>query len=317
MPDVLHAAGPHASEIIALWRIALLICGVVFAAVLIALAAALWRAPRQPNAAPALDESPAQRQRGWRIVAASTAASLVLLFVLIAASVWTDRALARVDLHGAQHIEVTAHQWWWELRYDDAEVARIFSTANELHVPVGRPVVLTLRADDVIHSLWLPNLAGKKDLVPGRPTTHVLRADVAGEFRGPCAEFCGAQHAGMVLTLIAEPQAQYDAWADAQRGSAPNAEAPQLARGRHLFEHGSCALCHTVVGTDAAGKMAPDLTHLGSRRTIAAGVLPNTPQTLAAWISDPQRHKPGSNMPPAALPPDDLQALVAYLGTLQ
>jgi len=317
MPDVLHGAGPHASEIIALWRVALLICGVVFVAVLIALAAALWRAPAEPRAVPAIDESPALRQRGWRIVAASTAASLLLLFVLIAASVWTDRVLARVDLHGAQHIEVTAHQWWWELRYDDEDVARTFSTANELHVPVGRPVVFTLRADDVIHSLWLPNLAGKKDLVPGRPTTHVLRADVAGEYRGPCAEFCGAQHAGMVLTLIAEPQQQYDAWADAQRAAASSVGAPQLSRGRDLFEHGSCALCHTIAGTEAAGKMAPDLTHVASRRTIAAGVLPNTPQTLAAWVSDPQRVKPGSNMPPVALPPDDLQALVAYLGTLR
>jgi cytochrome c oxidase subunit II len=317
MPDVLHGAGPQAGDIIGLWRVALSICGVVFAALLVGLAAALLRAPREPRAAPTLDEAPAQRRRHWRIVAASTIASLVLLFVLIGASVWTDRALARVDLHGAQHIEVTGHQWWWELRYDDADVSRMFSTANELHVPVGRPVVLTLRSEDVIHSLWLPNLGGKKDLVPGRPTTHVLRADVAGEYRGPCAEFCGAQHAGMTLTLIADTPARYDAWADAQRAAAPSADTPPTSRGRDLVEHGSCALCHTVSGTDAAGKMAPDLTHVASRRTIAAGVLPNTPQALAAWIRDPQRHKPGSNMPPAAFPPEDLQAVVNYLGTLR
>jgi cytochrome c oxidase subunit 2 len=317
MPDVLHGAGPQAGDIIGLWRVALSICGVVFAALLVGLAAALLRAPREPRAAPTLDEAPAQRRRHWRNVAASTNASLVLLFVLIGASVWTDRALARVDLHGAQHIEVTGHQWWWELRYDDADVSRMFSTANELHVPVGRPVVLTLRSEDVIHSLWLPNLGGKKDLVPGRPTTHVLRADVAGEYRGPCAEFCGAQHAGMTLTLIADPPARYDAWADAQRAAAPSADTPPTSRGRDLVEHGSCALCHTVSGTDAAGKMAPDLTHVASRRTIAAGVLPNTPQALAAWIRDPQRHKPGSNMPPAAFPPEDLQAVVNYLGTLR
>lgn len=317
MHDVLHALGPQAAHVVDLWRLTLAITGIVFAALLVVLALALLRAPRARAGAVEVDEGPAARRRHTRVVGGAMALAVVLLFVLIGASVATDRALAAIALRDALHIEVVGHQWWWELRYDDPDPSRVFATANEMHVPVGRPVVLTLKADDVIHSLWLPSLGGKKDLIPGRETLHVLRVDRPSEHRGPCAEFCGVQHANMTLTLIAEPTERYEAWADAQRQWAPKVEGAQVARGRELFVQGPCALCHAISGTSASAQTAPDLTHLASRARIAAGVLPNTPDALAAWIRDPQAHKPGANMPAYALPADDLAALVAFLGTLR
>jgi cytochrome c oxidase subunit II len=317
--DALHAFGPQSGHIVDLWRITILVCSVVFAAVLVALLLALWRAPRSDRGtAPDLSalahpDAPAERRVAW-----ATAVCVLLLLGLIMASVMTDRLLARLPLRDALHIQVTAHQWWWELRYSDADPSREFNTANELHVPVGRPVILTLRSGDVIHSFWVPNVAGKKDLVPGRDTTHLLRVDQPGTFRGQCAEFCGAQHAWMALDLIAEPPEQFEAWAERQRSSASVSGDAQQQRGRALFLSGSCAMCHTIAGTDASARRAPDLTHVGSRQRIASGTLPNNPDALAQWIRDPQRFKPGVNMPSHAnLSNDDLAALAAYLGSLK
>jgi cytochrome c oxidase subunit II len=280
---------------------------------------ALWRAPRSgPLTAPDLSalehtDAPAQRCVAW-----ATAVVVLLLLGLIAASVMTDRLLARLPLRDALHIQITAHQWWWELRYSDADPSREFSTANELHIPVGRPVILTLRSDDVIHSFWVPNVAGKKDLVPGRDTTHLIRVDRAGEFRGQCAEFCGAQHAWMALDLVAEPPEQFDAWAERQRSHPVDSGDSQQQRGRALFLSGTCAMCHAIAGTDASARRAPDLTHVGSRKRIASGTLPNNPDAMAQWIRDPQRFKPGVNMPShATLSNDDLASLAAYLGGLK
>jgi cytochrome c oxidase subunit 2 len=318
MMDVLDSVGPQATHILGLWRLTLAICTIVFVAVLVATALALRRAPRADRATRGdasrieADEPLSRRGVLW-----GTVLSVLLLFVLIAASVATDRALARSSLRGALHIEVTGHQWWWELRYDDAEPSRIFTTANELHLPVGRPVILTLRSSDVIHSVWFPNIAGKKDLVPGRDTTHLLRVDREGVYRGPCAEFCGAQHARMVLELVAEAPERYEQWATLQRRGAPDSSDPEFTRGRELFVRGTCAMCHAIRGTDAGARQAPDLTHVGGRRHIAAGALPNTGDALAQWIADPQRFKPGVNMPSHALSADDLQALVTYLESLQ
>jgi cytochrome c oxidase subunit II len=319
MMDALHAFGPQAAHIVDLWRITIVVCSLVFAAVLVAVLLALWRAPRSgPHTAPDLSalerpDVPAQRRVAW-----ATAVVVLLLLGLIMASVMTDRLLARLPLRDALHIELTAHQWWWELRYSDADPSREFNTANELHVPVGRPVILTLRSDDVIHSFWVPSVSGKKDLVPGRDTTHLMRVDQPGEFRGQCAEFCGAQHAWMALDLIAEPPAQFEAWAERQRGSASDSGDAQQQRGRALFLSGTCAMCHTIAGTDASARRAPDLTHVGSRKRIAAGTLPNNADALAQWIRDPQRFKPGVNMPShPTLSNGDLAALAAYLGSLK
>jgi cytochrome c oxidase subunit 2 len=236
---------------------------------------------------------------------------------LLTASVGTDRALAHFALKDALHIEVTAHQWWWSARYDDKEAGNMFSVANELHVPVGRPVIMTLHSDDVIHSLWLPNLTGKKDLIPGRTATLTLQADQPGTYRGQCAEFCGAQHAWMALLVTADAPDAYEAWASKQREPAATPADPLATRGQQVFLGATCVMCHAIGGTEAGAQHAPDLTHLASRQTIAAGALPNDPAHLAAWISNPSAHKPGVNMPGHVFAPDDLNALVAYLGSLR
>lgn len=314
----LQAMGPQAGHIVDLWRVFLATCTAVFLAVLAALLYTLWRRPRAgadtpPDLSRVNEPEPGPR----RYVTGAVVLSTLGLVMLIAASVFTDRALARLPLADAVNIEVTAHQWWWTVRYVGGEPPDTFETANEIHIPVGRPVVVKLKADDVIHSLWVPNLAGKKDLVPGRTAIMQLRADKPGVYRGQCAEFCGFQHALMGLAVTAEPPAQYEAWQQAQRSpAAPPADA-RARHGKAVFESVSCAMCHSIQGTSAQGRRAPDLTHLASRHTLAAGTLPNTPQALADWIADPQRHKPGTHMPTIPMSVEDRDALVAYLGSLK
>ena len=237
--------------------------------------------------------------------------------MLVVASIATDRALAGLPHEDALHIELVGHQWWWEAVYDDPDPSKTFTTANELHIPVGRPVIFTLKADDVIHTLWVPNLHGKKDLIPGRIATHLMRADRPGIFRGQCAEFCGYQHAWMGLLIVADPPQQYAAWEAQQRIPAPEPADDETAKGRAVFETRTCAMCHTIEGTKANAKRAPDLTHMASRMTLAAVTLDNTPSNRAAWIADPQRFKPGSNMPANNLPPEELGPLLRYLDTLR
>ena len=315
--DALLPAGPQAVALANLWWVLLAACVLVFVAVMAALAWALWRAPRVMTASAPDTPQRAGEARMRRWVGAAVVVSGMLLLLLLAASAFTDRALAGLPLGDAVHIELTGHQFWWEARYDDADPSRIFTTANELHVPVGRPVLLTLRASDVIHSFWVPSLHGKKDLIPGRESTFAFRADRAGIYRGQCAEFCGWQHANMALLVIADEPGAYEQWASAQRAPAAAPASDEERRGRELFATSTCAMCHAVAGTLAQGRRAPDLTHVASRLTIAAGTLPNTAATRAAWILDPQQFKPGVNMPPHEFAPQDLAALGAFLGSLR
>jgi cytochrome c oxidase subunit II len=316
--SALDAMGPQAGHILDLWRVFLWICTGVFVAVLAGLAYVLWKRPRAGNGTPP-DLSSVNRAepRTRRSVTQAVIASIVLLLVLIVSSVFTDRALARLPLVDAVNIEVTAHQWWWTARYVNGGPSDAFETANEIHIPVGRPVVVTLKADDVIHSLWVPNLAGKKDLIPGRTALMQFRADRPGIYRGQCAEFCGYQHALMGLLVAAEPPAEFAAWQQAQRAPATPPAGGQAQRGKAVFEATACAMCHSIQGTPAQGQHAPDLTHLAGRQTLAAGTLPNNSQTLAAWITDPQIYKPGTNMPKVPMSQQDLDAVVAYLGGLR
>lgn len=315
--DVLAPAGPQAAHIHALWQLMLAMCATVFVLVVAAAWIAVLRHRRGALGAPQGPDTPAQSRRLSRLVGVAVTLSALGLVGLVVASIGTDRALARMPNDDALHIELVGHQWWWEANYDNPDPSKTFSTANELHIPVGRPVIFTLKADDVIHSLWVPNLHGKKDLIPGRTATHLLRADVPGVYRGQCAEFCGYQHAWMSLLVIADPPDRYAAWEARQRQPAGEPADAQAARGREVFESGPCAMCHTVEGTRAQGKHAPDLTHLASRTTIGAVTLDNTPANRAAWIADPQRFKPGVNMPPNNLAPADLGALLHYLETLR
>jgi cytochrome c oxidase subunit 2 len=294
------------------------VCALVFVAIMVALALILWRTPRgTAAAAPDVDAGGPRERTAFIAVASALGVSTVLLFGLVVASVFTDRALAQLALHDAINIEMTGHMWWWEIKYTDGTPQQVFVTANEIHVPVGRPVIVTLRSEDVIHSFWVPNLHGKKDLIPGRIALIEFRADRPGIFRGQCAEFCGFQHAKMAFDVVAESPQQYDEWVERQRQpAAPPADA-ELRRGQEVFETSTCAMCHAIVGSQARGRRAPDLTHFASRRMIGAGAVPNTFGHLAGWVVDAQALKPGVLMPPNPLPPQDEQALIAYLRSLK
>jgi cytochrome c oxidase subunit 2 len=316
--SALDPAGIQAARIRDLWLLTLGICSLVFAAVLAGLVLALWRAQRSTPATPADVTSLVQPEpRMKRNVLIAVGLSTALLFVLIVADFQTDRLLGRMPLTDAVHIEVTAHQWWWEARYDDAEAGKVFTTANELHIPVGRPVIMTLKSSDVIHTFWLPSLHGKKDMIPGRTSLIRFRADQAGTYRGQCAEFCGLEHAMMAFLVTAEEKDKYETWADTQRREASNVLDAQQSRGRQVFMERSCVMCHTVQGTGANATFGPDLTHVASRQTLASGVLPNNRQQMAAWITQPQKLKPGTNMPATSLSTEELNSLLAFIDTLK
>lgn len=239
--------------------------------------------------------------------------------VLLGSAVWTILVLSAVAAPpgaDALTIEVTGHQWWWELKYPGADPSVQIVAANEIHVPVGRPVRFKLASADVIHSFWVPQLAGKTDMIPGQTNFAWLQADRAGDYRGQCGEYCGAQHAHMVLHVIADEPAVFEAWRSAQLAESAQPADPPALRGMGVFM-AHCSRCHAVSGTAAHGANGPDLTHLMSRGTIAAGVLPNNVGSLTGWVADPQALKPGAQMPASELTPDDLHAVVAYLQTLK
>jgi cytochrome c oxidase subunit 2 len=245
------------------------------------------------------------------------AATVVTLLVFFGYDLSIGRTLSAQPGAHPLTIEVTGHQWWWEVQYADTSAHGRFTTANEIHVPIGRPVLFLLSASDVIHSIWVPNLGGKKDLIPGYTQSVWFQADTPGVYRGQCAEFCGLQHAKMAMFVIADPPAQYDRWASQQRETASTPTDSVQRRGREVFMTTTCAMCHAIEGTEAGSHNGPDLTHLASRRTIAAGTLPNTRGHLAGWIVDPQGIKPGVRMPPNTLTPNDLDALLTYLQSLK
>jgi cytochrome c oxidase subunit 2 len=256
------------------------------------------------------------KRRMTRTVATATGVTVLLLFVLLVASVATGRATSKLEGKPLV-LEVKGHQWWWEVQYLDAVPSRGVTTANEIHIPVGRPVTIKLSSSDVIHSFWVPNLHGKKDLIPGHDNSISIQADRPGIFYGQCAEFCGFQHAHMGLIVIAEPPERYQAWLDGQRQSSVTPQTPEQLRGQKLVELLPCANCHTIHGTQASGRTGPDLTHLASRRTIAAGMLPNTRGHLGGWLADPQGVKPGTLMPPNPMDSRDLQSVLDYLEILK
>jgi cytochrome c oxidase subunit II len=315
--SALEPHGPQAGRTLGLFWLFLGVAAAVWVLVVLALGLALWRRRRQPEPDSPLDIDPRAERRGERAVTALVALTALVLVVLTAASYLTGRGLAAIEDADALTIRVTGHQWWWEVTYEDPQPHRVLTTANEIHIPVGRPVRLKLQSPDVIHSLWVPNLFGKRDLIPGNVNEIRFRADEAGTWRGQCAEFCGLQHARMALLVRARPPEEFEAWrAEQLRPAEPPAE-EERARGLQVFLNAPCVLCHAVRGTLAGGKMAPDLTHLASRATLAAGTLPMSRGNLAAWIVDPHGIKPGVNMPLIKLPPADFQALLSYLEGLR
>jgi cytochrome c oxidase subunit 2 len=211
-------------------------------------------------------------------------------------------------------IEVVGHQWWWEFHYPDSNVV----TANEVHVPLGRPVNFSLRSVDVLHSFWVPQMGGKMDVIPGHRNHLYFTPEAVGEYHGQCTEFCGIQHANMRFRLVVDSPAEFQAWVQRQQQPAP-AQPPseELLRGQQAFTRSGCIACHTIEGTSAQGTIGPNLTHVGSRSTIGAGILDNTPENVAAWIKDPQAIKPGNLMPNLHVRPDDITAIVTYLESLK
>jgi cytochrome c oxidase subunit 2 len=210
-------------------------------------------------------------------------------------------------------VEVVGHQWWWEVRYPDEGVA----TANEVHIPVGRPVTLRLTAGDVIHSFWVPRLGGKIDMLPDGINTLVLEADEPGEHHSRCAEFCGLGHAHMALTVVAEAEERFSSWVAARQEPAEDPATESARRGLDVFLASDCGDCHTIRGTAADATEGPDLTHFAGRSSLGAGVLPNTPGNLADWITDPHAIKPGVEMPATKLTDEELGALLSYMDGLE
>lgn len=313
MQSVLDPAGVQAASIHRLWLLMLWVTVVVFVTTLGLVGVALVRGRARRNA----DASPPSPRALTRSVAVAVAATICVLLVLLVASVRTGRAIASLHADSAVTVSITGHQWWWEIQYEDSLPSRRVLTANELHIPVNRPVVLKVTSRDVIHSFWVPNLQGKRDLIPGYTTAIWLQADRPGAFRGQCAEFCGLQHAHMALDVVAENDRDFEGWLNAMRQPGHDPPESAVRRGRDVFMQARCAGCHAIRGTEAAGQLAPDLTHIASRSTLGAGTLPNTAESLSSWIRDPQRLKPGNQMPPNPLSDDDLHALVAYLETLR
>lgn len=238
--------------------------------------------------------------------------------VLVACMIWTlviTNAATRPPGENTINVQVTASQWWWSVRYENSDPEQVFTTANEIHIPVGQPVRFELISSDVIHSFWIPQLAGKMDVIPGQMNVTWLQADVPGTYRGQCAAFCGVQHAHMALFVVADTPDAFAAWRANQLSETLAPSSQQTILGRQVFE-AHCAVCHTIRDASPAGIRGPNLTHLMSRKTIAAGLLPNTLENLAAWIASSQSFKPGARMPNQHLTGPELLTVTSYLRTL-
>lgn len=307
-------SGRAADDIAVLWWVLLATGTVVFLLVVVLLVMPMIRRRR---AGPAADHTgdradvPAATSSRW-IVGLGVVMPTVLLVGVLVITVWTTRSISGAAPAGAVRIEVEAYQFWWSARYVDTGV----TVANEIHIPAGEPVELTLTSVDVIHSFWVPELHGKLDMLPDGPNTLVLEADEPGEYLGACAEFCGLQHAKMNFLVIAQPRADFDAWLTGQDRPAAEPAGQAARRGRDVFAAEGCAGCHVVDGgpTATAGSdPGPDLTHVGSRRTLAADTIANTPELMADWLRDPDEVKEGTTMPAPELTEDEVADLVAYL----
>lgn len=313
--SVLDPSGPQADSAARLWWIAFSIAVVVYVITIGVLLWSAWRAHRRARAG---DHPPANAERIMRrAVGGAVGVTVAILLVFIFYDFSAGRSLRAPQQSNYLTVHLAGHEWWWEVEYADTSPHGRVLTANEIHIPVGAPVRLELSSTDVIHSLWVPELAGKRDLVPGYDRVVWLQADTAGVYRGQCAEFCGLQHAHMALYVIADPPDRFESWLASQRLAAATPTDSVAARGLRVFLGAQCPMCHSISGVPAYGNVGPNLTHLASRETIAAGTLANTRGNLGGWIINPQSIKPGNTMPPSHLEPRDLQALLSYLETLK
>jgi cytochrome c oxidase subunit 2 len=304
------SAGPGAERIADLFQAMTILGTIVF---VIFCGALVWALVHRRDAV--LRPTPEDDRRRTRMILLFGAVLPAL--ILVPLLFWTYGTLAAIDPRARPAdlvVDVVGKQWWWEIRYRDTVPGRTFTTANELHLPVGKRVELRLTSTDVIHSFWVPDLQGKTDLIPGRENVAWIEASRAGEYGGQCAEYCGVQHATMGLLVVAQSEENFERWAASQRAAAP-ADTVN-AQGREAFLS-ACGYCHTVRGTTAGGRMGPDLTHLASRRALGAGLLLNTPGNLGGWIANPQALKPGTRMPRVPMSRDDFRLIHLYLQTLR
>jgi cytochrome c oxidase subunit II len=308
--SALDPRGPAAADLLHIILFFVFVCTSVF---LLVMGALVWSLLRKPSRK---DSEGAQERQISVVVTVAILSTAVIIVLLTVVSFTSDRFPEYKEASSAA-ILVRGEQWWWRFDYDGDDRSPGFQTANELHIPVGQDVRLRLQATDVIHSFWVPSLAGKQDLVPGRDNTITLHAERPGIYRGQCAEFCGLQHAHMALEVVAQEPAAYRQWLESQRPSAVVSQDAAVIAGRDVFMRKPCAACHTIRGTEAKGTSGPDLTHVASRRLLAAGVLQNSAGSLAAWIADPQTIKPGNNMPLVPMTSEELRQVTAFLETLR
>ncbi|HEY5210044.1 MAG TPA: cytochrome c oxidase subunit II [Stellaceae bacterium] len=290
--------------------ISIVVCVIITLLVLIG----IWR--RRATGAWAADVTPVRGASGMSWIVIGVGISSIALAVTL---VWTVVVLAAINAPPTKPgltIEVTGQQWWWKARYLSDDSSRILTTANEFHIPTGVPVRVRLIGADVIHSFWVPALAGKTDTIPGQTNITWIEANIPGRYEGQCTEYCGLQHGHMQFYIVAQSPAEFRAWWDAQLQPAAPPASPAIKEGERQFVF-HCGACHTVRGTSAGGAVAPDLTHLMSRQTIAAGTLPNNIATLSGWIANPQSLKPGTLMPTLYLSGPELTDIRSFLETLK
>jgi cytochrome c oxidase subunit 2 len=297
---------PFAASIASLFGITLFICAVIGVGVALTIAYSLFAFRARADG-----DEPPQTSGNHRLEVVWTVIPIAIVIGLFVMSV---RTMATSDPPADRNpdLVLVGHQWWWEARYPSGVV-----TANEIHIPTGKPLLVRLESADVIHDFWVPQLARKMDAVPGHPNFFWISADAPGSYGGTCAEYCGAQHAWMRILVVADAPGPFDAWQEAQLEPAAIPTVEAAARGEHTFRDEACGNCHAIAGRGFEGRVAPDLTHLQARDTLGAGVIDDTPEGLTEWLRDPQRIKPGCHMPDFKLSEGKVGDLVAYLEELR
>jgi cytochrome c oxidase subunit 2 len=306
----LHSSGPASMPTMHLgWVFVALLLAILVTIALLLVAAILHKRP-------AIDSHPIGRDdKGILWIYIGTGISTCILFALAIYSLITLNTISKPAHAPALTLTVTGYDWWWKVEYEYDDPTRNFVTANEIHIPVGQPVLVKLKSADVIHAFWVPMLAGKTQMIPGLINQQWIEADTEGVYRGQCTQYCGVQHAHMGLEVVAQSETEFLLWADNQRKSIETVSATGINKGKKLFLD-RCSGCHSIRGTEAVGAHAPDLTHLHSRRLIAAGLLTNTPEHLVQWITHVQELKPGARMPSMELTAAEISSLSAFLSTL-
>ena len=304
----LHSYGPASTPTMYMGWVFVALLVAIFGSIALLLVWAVFR--KRPAADP---RSIGREEQGMPWIYIGTGISTCILFALAIYTLITLNAIANPTHAPALTLTVTGYDWWWKVEYEDDDPTRSFVTANEIHIPVGQPVFVKLKSADVIHAFWVPMLAGKTQMIPGLSNQQWLQADAEGVYRGQCTQYCGDQHAHMGLEVVAQNEDEFRTWQDGQRRAAEMSADVNV--GKQLFLD-RCAGCHAIRGTEAVGAHGPDLTHLKSRRLIAAGLLTNTPDHLEQWITHAQELKPGARMPSMVLTATEIAALSAFLSTL-